>query len=128
MYPVSSGFEEWIHLDSFGQKRETLLGAIVICIEPTLNMQLTLQSCDSTNQIMVSTFRHQHTETRLKLPDSFPKESGARETSMCASLQSLWYDFFYMPKHQYKGSSYMNHLQFEQITWNHFSQQYEIFQ
>ena len=33
MYPVSSGFEEWIHLfvqDSFGQKRETLPGAIVI--------------------------------------------------------------------------------------------------
>ena len=29
---------------------------------------------------MVSTFRHWHTETRLKLPDSFPKESGARET------------------------------------------------
>ena len=29
MYPVSSGFEEWIHLfvqDSFGQKRETLPG------------------------------------------------------------------------------------------------------
>ena len=33
MYPVFSGFEEWIHLfvqDSFGQKRETLPGAIVI--------------------------------------------------------------------------------------------------
>ena len=33
MYPVSSGFEEWIHLfvqDSFGQKRETLPGAIVV--------------------------------------------------------------------------------------------------
>ena len=41
MYPVSSGFEEWIHLfvqDSFGQKRETLLGAIVICVEPTSSM------------------------------------------------------------------------------------------
>ena len=37
MYPVSSGFEEWIHLfvqDSFGQKRETLPGAIVIRVEP----------------------------------------------------------------------------------------------
>ena len=30
---------------------------------------------------MVSTFRHRHTESRLKLPDAFPKESGARETS-----------------------------------------------
>ena len=30
---------------------------------------------------MVSTFRHQHAETRLKLPDSFPKVSGARETN-----------------------------------------------
>ena len=39
MYPVSSGFEEWIHLfvqDSFGQKRETLPGAIVIRVEPSL--------------------------------------------------------------------------------------------
>ena len=38
MYPVSSGFVEWIHLfvqDSFGQKRETLPGAIVIRVEPT---------------------------------------------------------------------------------------------
>ena len=83
MYPVFSGFEEWIDLfvqDSFGQKRETLPGAIVIRVEPTSSMYLTLLSCDSTNQIMVSTFRHQHTETRLKLPDSFPKESGASET------------------------------------------------
>ena len=48
--------------------------------------QLTLQSCDSTNQMMVSTFRHQHTETRLNLPDSFPKESGARETMRLAPL------------------------------------------
>ena len=41
MYPVSSGFEEWIHLfvqDSFGQKRETLPAAIVICVEPTSSM------------------------------------------------------------------------------------------
>ena len=33
MYPVSSRFEEWIHLfvqDLFGQKRETLPGTIVI--------------------------------------------------------------------------------------------------
>ena len=38
MCPLSSGFEEWIHLyvqDSFGQKRETLPGAIVIRVEPT---------------------------------------------------------------------------------------------
>ena len=38
MYPVSSGFEEWIHLfaqDSFGQKRETLPGVIVIRVELT---------------------------------------------------------------------------------------------
>ena len=39
MYAVSAGFKkEWIHLfvqDSFGQKRETLPGAIVICVEPT---------------------------------------------------------------------------------------------
>ena len=85
MHLISSGFEEWIYLfvqDSFGQKRETLPGAIVIRVEPTSSMQLTLQSCDSTNQIVVSTFRHQHTETRLKLPDSFPKESGARETKV----------------------------------------------
>ena len=36
MFPVSSGFEEWIHLfvqDSFGRKRETLQGAIRV--EPT---------------------------------------------------------------------------------------------
>ena len=41
MYPVSSGFEEWIHIfvqDSFGQKRETLPGAIVISVEPTSSM------------------------------------------------------------------------------------------
>ena len=41
MYPVFSGFEEWIHLfvqDSFGQKRETLPGAIVIRVEPTSSM------------------------------------------------------------------------------------------
>ena len=41
MYPVSSGFEEWIHLfvqDSFSQNRETLLGAIVIHVEPTSNV------------------------------------------------------------------------------------------
>ena len=41
MYPVSSGFKEWIHLfvqDSFGQKRETLPGAIVIRVEPTSSM------------------------------------------------------------------------------------------
>ena len=41
IYPVSSGFEEWIHLfvqDSFGQKRETLPGAIVIRVEPTSSM------------------------------------------------------------------------------------------
>ena len=41
MYPAPSGFEEWIHLfvqDSLGQKRETLLGAIVIHIEPTSSM------------------------------------------------------------------------------------------
>ena len=59
IYPVSSGFEEWIHLfvqDSFGQKREILPGAIVIRVEPT-------------NQIVVSTFRHQHTEIRLKSMD-----------------------------------------------------------
>ena len=39
MYPVSSGFEECIHRfceDSFGQKRETLLGRLVIHIEPSL--------------------------------------------------------------------------------------------
>ena len=38
---ISSGFEEWIHLyvqDSFGQKRETLPGAIVISVEPTSSM------------------------------------------------------------------------------------------
>ena len=38
MYPVSSDFKEWIHLfvqDLFGQKRETLPGAIVIRVEPT---------------------------------------------------------------------------------------------
>ena len=69
--------------DSFGQKRETLPGAIVTRVEPTSSM---LQSCDSNNQIMVSTFRHQHTETRLKLPDSFPKESGASETSSFLGL------------------------------------------
>ena len=45
MYPVSSGFEEWIHLfvqDSFGQKRETLLGAIVWASEasPTLGCSI----------------------------------------------------------------------------------------
>ena len=45
MYPVSSGFEEWIHLfvqDSFGQKRETLLGAIVWAREasPTLGCSI----------------------------------------------------------------------------------------
>ena len=75
MYPVSSGFEEWIHLfvqDSFSQKRETLPGTIVIRVDPTSGA-INLQSCDSTNQIVVSTFRHRHTETRLKLPDSFPK-------------------------------------------------------
>ena len=36
MYPVSSGFEEWIHpfvQDSFGQKRETLPGATVIRVQ-----------------------------------------------------------------------------------------------
>ena len=41
MYPVSSEFEEWIHLfvqDSFSQNRETLLGAIVIRVEPTSSM------------------------------------------------------------------------------------------
>ena len=41
MYPVSSGFEEWIHLfvqDSFGQKRETFPGEIVIRVEPTSSM------------------------------------------------------------------------------------------
>ena len=41
IYPVSSEFEEWIHLfvqDSFGQKRETLPGAIVIRVEPTSSM------------------------------------------------------------------------------------------
>ena len=41
MYPVSSGFDEWIHIivqDSFGQKRETLLGVIVIRVEPTSSM------------------------------------------------------------------------------------------
>ena len=41
MYPVSSGFDEWIHLfvqDSFGQKRETLPGTIVIRAEPTSSM------------------------------------------------------------------------------------------
>ena len=85
MYPVSSGFEESIHRfvqDSFGQKRETLPGTIVIRVEPTSMMKLTLQSCNSTNQIVVSTFRQQHTETQLKLPDSFPNESGARETDL----------------------------------------------
>ena len=38
IYPLFSRFEEWIHLfvqDSFGQKRETLPGAIVIRVEPT---------------------------------------------------------------------------------------------
>ena len=89
MYLVSSGFEEWIHLfvqDSFGQKRETLPGAIVIRVEPTSSMYLTLQSCDSTNQIVVSTFRHQHTETRLKLPHSFPKESGEARLTVCVGM------------------------------------------
>ena len=41
LYPVSSGFEEWILLfvqDSFGQKRETLPGAIVILVDPTSGM------------------------------------------------------------------------------------------
>ena len=41
MYPVSSGFEEWIHLfvqDSFSQNRETLPGAIDIRVEPTSSM------------------------------------------------------------------------------------------
>ena len=41
IYPVSSGFEEWVHLFvqySFGQKRETLLGAIVIRVETTSSM------------------------------------------------------------------------------------------
>ena len=41
MYPVSSGFEKWIHLfvqNSFGHKRETLPGAIVIRVEPTSSM------------------------------------------------------------------------------------------
>ena len=41
MYSVSSGFEEWIHLfvqDSFGQKRGTLSGTIVIRVEPTSSM------------------------------------------------------------------------------------------
>ena len=85
MHPVSSGFEEWIHLfvqDSFGQKKQqTLPGAIVIRAEPIINLA---QSCDSTNQIVVSTFRHQLTETRPKFPDSFPTESGARETTAVA--------------------------------------------
>ena len=92
MYPVSSEFEEWIHLfvqDSFGQKSETLPGAIVIRVEPTSSMYLTLQSCDLTNQIVMSTFQHWHTETWLKLPDSFPKESGARETRVTAVSNSL---------------------------------------
>ena len=38
MYPVFSGFEKRIHLfvqDSFGQKRETLQGGIVIRVETT---------------------------------------------------------------------------------------------
>ena len=39
---------------------------------------------------MVSTFRHWHTETRLKLPDSFPKESGARETRFIADLNKVF--------------------------------------
>ena len=85
MYPVSFGFEEWIYRfvqDSFGQiwpKERNLTGRDSYTrIEPTSS---TLQSCDWTNQTVVSTFRHQHTETRLKLPDSFPKESGTRETS-----------------------------------------------
>ena len=41
MYPVASGFEEWIHpfvQDSFSQNRETLPGAIVIRVEPTSSM------------------------------------------------------------------------------------------
>ena len=41
MYSVSSGFEEWVHLfvqDSFGQKRETLPGTIVISVVPTSSM------------------------------------------------------------------------------------------
>ena len=41
MYPVFSGFEKWIHLfvqDSFGQKRETLQGGIVIRVETTSSM------------------------------------------------------------------------------------------
>ena len=41
MYPVSSWFEEWIHLfvqDSFSQNRETLPGAIDIRVEPTSSM------------------------------------------------------------------------------------------
>ena len=41
MYLVYSRFEEWIHLfvqDSFGQKRETLPGAIVTRVEPTTSM------------------------------------------------------------------------------------------
>ena len=45
MYPVSSGFEEWIHLfvqDSFGQMTETLPGAIVIRVEPTSSMYLAI--------------------------------------------------------------------------------------
>ena len=46
MYLVSSGFEEWIYLfvqDSFGQKRETLPGAIVIRVEPTSSITLSLE-------------------------------------------------------------------------------------
>ena len=41
MYPVSSDFEEWIHLcvqDSFGQKRESLLDVIVLRVEATSSM------------------------------------------------------------------------------------------
>ena len=41
MYPVFSGFEEWIHLfvqDSFGRMTETLPGSIVIRDEPTSSM------------------------------------------------------------------------------------------
>ena len=41
MYPVSSGCEEWIHLfvqELLGQKRATLPGTIVICVEPTSSM------------------------------------------------------------------------------------------
>ena len=36
---------------------------------------------------MVSTSLHQHSETPLKLPDSFPKESGARESTKLLGLQ-----------------------------------------